>query len=105
MDPGGYDLNRIPMFMDMMWRGGGPMKSRMAPPQYNGEWSGYNQEMKHFAMARHNGGIQGVFFDHSVQHVPIKKLWKLNWHRNWAKDYGGWTPAWPRWMSGFAEHR
>lgn len=105
MDPGGHDLNRIPMFMDMMWRGGGPMKSRMAPPQYNGEWSGYNQEMKHFAMDRHNGGIQGVFFDHSVQHVPIKKLWKLHWHRNWAKDYGGWTPAWPRWMSGFAEHR
>ena len=105
MDATGHDLHQIPMFMDMMWRGGGPMRSRMAPPAYNGEWSGYGQEMKHFAMDRHAGGIQGVFLDHSVQHVPIKKLWKLTWHRNWAKDYGGYKPAWPSWMAGFAEHQ
>ena len=104
INPSGHDLNQIPMFMDMMWRGGGPMKSRMAPPQYNGEWSGYGQEMKHFAMDRHNGGIQGVFMDHSARHVPIKKLWKLQWHKNWQRDYGGYKPAWPRWMAGFPEH-
>ena len=57
--------------------------------------------MKHFAMDRHNGGIQGVFMDHSVQHVPIKKLWKLKWHRNYDQAY---KPAWPRWMAGFPEH-
>ena len=76
INPSGHDLHNIPMFMDMMWRGGGPFRARMAPPAYNGEWSGYNAEMKHFAMDRHNGGIQGVFMDHSVRHVPIKKLWK-----------------------------
>jgi Tfp pilus assembly protein PilE len=101
INPAGHDLNQIPMFMDMMWRGGGPFRARMAPPQYNGEWSGYNQEMKHFAMDRHNGGIQGVFMDHSVRHVPIKKLWKLKWHRAYDQAY---KPAWPRWMAGFPEH-
>ena len=101
MNPVGHDLHQIPMFMDMMWRGGGPMKSRMAPPQYNGEWSGYGAEMKHFAMDRHNGGIQGVFMDHSVQHVPIKKLWKLHWHRNWQRDYGDYKSSWPSWMAGY----
>ncbi|MDP7014095.1 MAG: hypothetical protein QF927_08935, partial [Verrucomicrobiota bacterium] len=104
INPSGHDLNQIPMFMDMMWRGGGPMRSRMAPPLYNGEWSGYNAEMKHFAMDRHNGGIQGVFMDHSVRRVPIKGLWKLQWHRNWQRDYGGYKPAWPRWMADFPEH-
>jgi prepilin-type N-terminal cleavage/methylation domain-containing protein len=101
INPSGHDLHNIPMFMDMMWRGGGPFRSRMAPPIYNGEWSGFNAEMKHFAMDRHNGGIQGVFMDHSVRHVPIKKLWKLQWHRNYD---GAYKPAWPRWMAGFPEH-
>jgi hypothetical protein len=101
MNPADHDLHQIPMFMDMMWRGGGPMKSSMAPPQYNGEWSGYGEQMKHFAMDRHNGGIQSVFMDHSVQHVPIKKLWKLHWHRNWQSDYGDYEPSWPSWMAGY----
>jgi prepilin-type N-terminal cleavage/methylation domain-containing protein len=101
MSPAGFDLHQIPMFMDTMWRGGGPFRARMAPPAYNGEWSGFNAEMKHFAMDRHNGGIQGVFMDHSVQHVPIKKLWKLKWHKNYDQAY---KPAWPRWMTGFPEH-
>ena len=90
MNPAGHDLHHIPMFMDMMWRGGGPFRARMAPPAYNGEWSGYNQEMKHFAMDRHNGGIQGVFMDHSVQ-----------WHRAYDQAY---TPSWPRWMAGYPGH-
>ncbi len=101
INPSGHDLHNIPMFMDMMWRGGGPFRARMAPPAYNGEWSGFNAEMKHFAMDRHNGGIQGVFMDHSVRHVPIKKLWKLKWHKNYDQAY---RPAWPRWMAGFPEH-
>jgi hypothetical protein len=100
MDPAGFDLHQIPMFMDTMWRGGGPFRQRMAPPAYNGEWTGYGEEMKHFAMDRHNGGIQGVFMDHSVQHVPIKKLWKLKWHRAYDQAY---KPSWPRWMAGFPE--
>jgi len=101
MNPVGHDLHQIPMFTDMMWRGGGPMKSKMAPPQYNGEWTGYGEQMNHFAMDRHNGGIQSVFMDHSVQHVPIKKLWKLHWHRNWQSDYGDYEPSWPSWMAGY----
>jgi len=98
MAPVGHDLHQIPIFIDAMWRGGGPMRSRMAPPKYNGEWSGYSEEMKHFALNRHSGGVHSIMLDHSAQRVPIKKLWKLHWHRNWNRDYGDYEPSWPSWM-------
>ena len=80
IDPSGYDLNNIPMFMDTMWRGGGPYhgnQNKIMPGSYNGDWQGAGKEMMHFAFDRHNGGIQGVFLDHPVRHVPIKRLWRL----------------------------
>ena len=84
MDPGGHDLNNIPMFLDTMWRGGGPYhgnNNKIMAGNYNGDWQGAGKEMMHFAFDRHAGGMQGVFLDHSVQHIPIKKLWRLKWHR------------------------
>ena len=78
MDPSGHDLHKIPMFLDTMWRGGGPYhggSAKISPGNYNGDWQGAGKEMMHFAFDRHAGGTQGVFMDHSVQHIPIKKLW------------------------------
>ena len=49
-----------------------------------------------------NGGIQGVFLDHSVRHVPIKKLWRLKWHREFDTSV---KMNWPRWMAGYPEYR
>jgi len=105
IDPAGYDLHNIPMFMDMMWRGGGPhhgAANRFMPGNYNGDWQGAGHEMKHFAIDRHNGGIQGVFMDHSVRHVPIKQLWRLKWHRTFDTSR---KMTWPQWMAGYPEHQ
>ncbi|UCE47799.1 MAG: hypothetical protein JSW47_19640, partial [Phycisphaerales bacterium] len=41
--------DKIPVFADSMFRGGGPYESGMRgnPPQYNGQWFGYANEMMH----------------------------------------------------------
>ena len=89
----------IPVFLDSMWRGGGPFykngdpySERIVPPDYNGEWdrpNPYRKEMKHFCIDRHNGCINGGFLDWSVRKIGLKGLWKLKWHREF--DTSGWS--------------
>jgi prepilin-type N-terminal cleavage/methylation domain-containing protein/prepilin-type processing-associated H-X9-DG protein len=73
----------VPLFLDAMWRGGGPHwddTRDIDPPDFNGQWSGAGDEMKHFAFDRHSGGSNALFIDGSARKVPVKKLWNLNWH-------------------------
>jgi prepilin-type N-terminal cleavage/methylation domain-containing protein len=97
---------KIPVFLDSMWRGGGPFYNnpgggvRIEPPLENGEWSGYNAEMHHFCIDRHSGCINGLFLDWSVKRIRLKDLWKLKWHREF--DTSGWPGAWPPWMQKFS---
>jgi len=109
--------NRIPIFGDSMWRGGGPFyqnnnaqSNRIAPPAYSGQWSGAAHEMKHFAIDRHNGSVNHAFLDWSVRKVDIKELWTFKWHRTYDTN-GFWTRAggvqpgdWPEWMRNFKEY-
>ncbi len=78
---------QIPLFLDSMWRGGGPFyqngnanSNRITPPTSNGQWASYGHEMKHFCMDRHSGAVNSVFFDLSTRKVPLKHLWRLKWH-------------------------
>ena len=102
--------SRVPLFIDAMWRGGGPDYDQgrsginfMAAPDRNGQWIGYNYEMMHFALDRHNGGVGVLFMDSSVRHVGIKELWELKWHRsydtNYVKTLG--DSFWPEWMKRY----
>ncbi len=97
--------SRIPVFLDSMWRGGGPGYDignvRIEPPEKNGEWSGFKAEMHHFCIDRHNGCIDGVFLDWSVRKIGLKGLWRLKWHRKF--NTGGWSGIWPDWMENFSE--
>jgi len=72
-----------PLFLDSMWRGGGP-DSGDAPPAFNGQeiGSAYD-EMPFFAIARHGKGVNIVYFDGSVNNVRVKDLWSLPWHKNY----------------------
>ena len=72
-----------PLFLDSMWRGGGP-DSGDAPPAFNGQeiGSAYD-EMPFFAIARHGKGMNIVYFDGSVNNVRAKDLWSLPWHKNY----------------------
>jgi prepilin-type N-terminal cleavage/methylation domain-containing protein len=97
---------RIPVFLDSMWRGGGPAYGigdiRIEPPDENGEWSGYGAEMHHFCIDRHNGCIDVCFLDWSVRKVGLKGLWRAKWHRQF--DTSGWSGGWPNWMKDFSEN-
>ena len=104
--------NEIPIFADTMWRGGGPYEkgTRGDPPQYDGQWLGYDREMMHFCINRHNGFINAAFLDWTVRRVGLKELWKLKWHRQFNTS-GAWTTAggcnitdWPEWMRSLKEY-
>ena len=86
------------------------------PPAYDGEvhWG----EIIRFCPNRHNGFVNGLFYDWSVKKVGLKELWKLKWHREFNIN-GMWTIAgfggredlcaaeWDRaapWMSKFPEY-
>jgi prepilin-type N-terminal cleavage/methylation domain-containing protein/prepilin-type processing-associated H-X9-DG protein len=72
-----------PLFMDSIWRGGGPFETD-TPPDYNGEWQENSWvEMWAFAIARHSKGINITFFDGSVSYSRAKDLWQFPWHKNW----------------------
>ena len=90
-------LTETPIMGDSMWRGGGPHWN-MSPPAYHGQWTGADGEFHHFAMVRHNKGIQLVFFDGSARAVKIRRLWSLYWNReflvNYAYSVKNFFPAW-----------
>jgi prepilin-type N-terminal cleavage/methylation domain-containing protein len=103
---------RVPVFADTMWRGGGPYENgtRGDPPQFDGQWLGYDREMMHFCINRHEENINMLFMDWSVRKVGLKELWTLKWHRQFDTD-GQWTRAgcvqpgdWPEWMRNFKEY-
>jgi prepilin-type N-terminal cleavage/methylation domain-containing protein/prepilin-type processing-associated H-X9-DG protein len=71
-----------PLFLDSMWRGAGPSPTD-APPDFNGQFSGYDAEFHHFALARHGNGVNVLFFDASVRRTRAKDLWGLPWNRQY----------------------
>ena len=59
---------------------------------------------------RHDGYVNGLFFDWSVRKVGLKELWTLKWHRQY-NTRGPWTKAggvrpedWPQWMRRFKDY-
>jgi len=112
MTPNVKGGNEIPLFADTMWRGGGPYEhgTRGDPPAFDGQWLGYDREMMHFCINRHNGFINAAFLDWTVRRIGLKELWKMKWHREYNTN-GHWTTAggvrptdWPEWMRGFKEY-
>jgi len=67
------------------------------PPRFNGEWLGFEAEMHHFAIDRHDGGVNSSFADGSVRHLRVRDLWRQKWHRQFNTDTtAAWR--WPLWM-------
>ena len=83
-------VTEVPLMADSMWRGGGPslyQANKHERPQFNGEWESTEKDMMHFAMKRHAKGINVNFYDGSTRYVPIKGLWRLQWHRTFDTSY------------------
>ena len=102
--------NRAPLFLDAGWLGGMPEEGDTPPPTAEpvGNQTMLNRTtssemMQRYCVDRHDGTINAVFVDFSVNKVPLKRLWKLKWHREF--DTGNaWTRTdanWPDWMKGF----
>lgn len=87
----------VPLFLDAMWRGGGPSDSER-PPAFNGEWRGVSAEMNHFALKRHVKGVQVLYFDGSASYLHVKGLWQLPWHRQYSLSRAART-QFPPWMN------
>ena len=87
-----------PIFLDSMWRGGGPHHND-PPPRFNGEWSGADAEFHHFAIHRHGKGVNALFFDGSARLQRAKHLWRLPWHRQYDVNYADQKIKFPEWMN------
>ena len=99
---GSHPQTEIPLFLDSMWRGGGPDHRNAAKdqaPANNGQWLGYGYESAHFAIARHNRGINIVFFDQHVDSTTTPRdVWTFQWHRRYAKVPRDRDKIFPGWM-------
>ena len=88
----------VPLFLDAMWRGGGPhwdSTNAITPPSENGDWQGAGHEMKHFAIDRHGAGSNVLFMDASARKVQTKELWGLMWHKNYpTQRVQTMSPSW-----------
>jgi len=89
--------SETPLFLDSMWRGGGPNYTD-TPPAFNGEWVGVQAEMHHFAIARHDKGVNVLFFDGSVRYARAKTLWNFYWHNQYDTTYAATHIQFPAWM-------
>lgn len=92
----------VPLFLDAMWRGGGPdhrNSSKDQAPLWNGQWDGYGKESMHFAFERHGRGVNIVFFDGHVSgtHSP-RDIWTFRWHRTYQRVGYERTKTFPDWM-------
>jgi prepilin-type N-terminal cleavage/methylation domain-containing protein/prepilin-type processing-associated H-X9-DG protein len=82
-----------PLFLDSMWRGGGPDEED-TPPAFNGEQPDLGQEMTVFAMKRHGNGVNILYFDGSVRATRVKDLWILPWHQDYVAATNIIFPSW-----------
>lgn len=95
---------RVPMFHDSMWRGAGPDNDNCEAPASNGEWTGYNSEMRHVAMDRHKGGVEMAFVNGAARHVGIKENWVFLWNKTWD-PISIYKTSWPGWMASYQEYK
>jgi len=82
-----------------------PLAPREPAPH---EYGGYGETPS--CINRHDGYVNGLFFDWSVRRVGLKELWTLKWHRQY-NTRGPWTKAggvqpenWPQWMRHFKDY-
>jgi prepilin-type N-terminal cleavage/methylation domain-containing protein len=94
----------IPLFLDMLWFDAWPL-SQDDPQEYElwvEDIIGVN-EMRRVCINRHDGYVNGVFFDSTVRKVGLKELWRLKWHRKYDLDAP--LPVWPDWMKSFKTYK
>jgi prepilin-type N-terminal cleavage/methylation domain-containing protein/prepilin-type processing-associated H-X9-DG protein len=92
------ESSNTPLFLDSMWRGGGPSATDL-PSGFNGQHAGFNNEMNFFALARHGKGVNVLFFDGSVRNTRARDLWSLPWHQQYDVNFAARNIGFPDWMN------
>ncbi len=87
----GVSSDTVPIFGDAMWCELWPRSSNRPVADINGPvWQSW--DLTTAIIDRHNDQKNNwLMFDFSVRNVPIKELWKLNWHRNWIVEEPDWS--------------
>jgi prepilin-type N-terminal cleavage/methylation domain-containing protein/prepilin-type processing-associated H-X9-DG protein len=97
--------NAVPLVLDSVFVDIAPKHTDHAPDDgeherdvYRASTTTMTHTMKYMCIDRHSGGINAVFVDMHVEHVGLKRLWNLKWHKNFKKSLvppnsGGW-PSW-----------
>lgn len=97
-----FSPSEVPLFLDSMWRGGGPdhrQALKDQAPASNGQWLGAEAESAHFAIARHRRGVNIVFFDHSVRATARPSdIWTFKWNRSYQRHGQEREKQFPAWM-------
>jgi len=107
-------LNNVPVMADGAWRADGQPYETDNPPQYDGEprtgVGTTGDEMRIFAINRHDGFVNVLFMDWTTRKVGIKELWTLKWNTDY-NIASSWTMAgfaqpsdWPTWMRHFKDY-
>jgi len=103
----------IPLLMDSIHIGGFPHHTDEPPETEDFFGWGTGGQMNRFCLNRHNGTVNSLFLDLSVQKVGLKQLWTLKWHRTfylsnaWTKAGGvsrsDWANLGTGWMKDFKD--
>lgn len=101
--------SRIPLFLDSFRWGGHPddfdtpFADSELPQTYEEFVSRTitSNEMRRFCLDRHNGRINLLYMDFSVDKVGLKQLWEQKWSR--VFDTSPYSGQWPDWMQGMGD--
>ena len=89
---------QIPLLLDSWWDQAWAEYTDSIS-EYPGQFEGVGtDDMPHFCIIRHRGGLNGLFMDYSVRPVHIRELWNLRWHRGYPVNTD--PPVWPDWVDG-----
>lgn len=103
------DAAQIPMYLDGAWAWA-CIDSWDSPPLRDAIPTVESTNWDSPCIDRHDGYVNGLFFDWSVRKIGLKELWTLKWHPRY-NTVGPWTRAggvesedWPPWMRGFKDY-
>ncbi len=98
--------DNIPLVLDSVYVDTAVLETDAAPSNdehsrdvYIASWD--NNAMKYYSINRHKGGINAVFVDMHTQHVGIKQLRRLKWHKNFDTSL---TPAYDTWLDSYKDY-
>lgn len=96
----------IPILLGAWWSEGWS-EYHDTVPKYPGQLETITyDDMGHFCINRHQGHINVIFMDYSIRKVPLKRLWRLRWHRKYplsAAPPADWNDP-DHWMHGLPNY-